>query len=87
MVLPGGVDQKRVCFCACFIPRVAVYPAAGYESTTNFITIERFELPKVTKSYQKLRIISYRLDKNRMFTNGFETLNTLFLIKSITDVL
>ena len=51
---------------------------------TNFITIERFELPKVTKSYQKLRIISYRLNKNRMFRVSKPFVNTLFFIRSIT---
>ena len=42
----------------------------------NFTTIERFELPKVLPKVTNHE--SYRLDENRMFTNGFQTLNTLF---------
>ena len=55
------------------------------DSATRNVTIERFEY--CTVLYEKLekvrkvtnhRIISYRLDEKRMFTNGLETLNALF---------
>ncbi len=38
---------------------------------------------KMTQSYEKLRIMRYRLDENTMFTSGNKTLNILFSIKSI----
>ena len=33
-----------------------------------------------TLKYTFLQIMSYRLDKNRVFTNGLDTLNILFLL-------
>ena len=40
----------------------------------------------VTKSYEKLRNMSYRFDENRMFTSGCQDSKHPVCIKSITDV-
>ena len=49
-----------------------------YPDVYQYFTLLQISQQLKDLSYQKLRIMRYRLDKNEVLTNGYETLNILF---------